>query len=285
MDVDALEGMIQQDLDAGARPFAVVATAGTVATGAVDAMDRIADVCRRFGLWLHVDAAYGGPAVLADDLRPQLEGIDRADSIAFDPHKWLYTPHSGGCIVARDMTHLAESFATTAAYLRDVKERSGTGQDISMLGPQLSRGFQAFKVWVSLLAHGTAAYGRRISHDAALARYMGDLVDERPGLERMADVPLSICCFRYVPPDLPGEPGDAVREEYLDRLNEHVMTDMWIDGRVFISNAVLRGRFVLRACIVNFRTEAEHVELVLDVAEELGARLDAELRPEALRGT
>jgi glutamate/tyrosine decarboxylase-like PLP-dependent enzyme len=114
---------------------------------------------------------------------------------------------------------------------------------------------------------------------------MGDLVRERPALELMADIPLSICCFRYVPTDLPGEPGNPTREEYLDRLNEHVMTDMWMDGRVFISNAVLRGRFVLRACIVNFRTEAEHVETVLDVAEELGAKLDAELRPAELRAS
>jgi glutamate/tyrosine decarboxylase-like PLP-dependent enzyme len=130
-----------------------------------------------------------------------------------------------------------------------------------------------------LLAHGRRAYARRISHDAELARYMGARVQERPDFELSAPVGLSICCFRYVPPDLP---EGAERAEYLNVLNERLMTDIHLDGRVFCSNAVLEGRFVLRACIVNFRTEAEDVDAVLDVAAELGAKLDAELRPDSL---
>jgi glutamate/tyrosine decarboxylase-like PLP-dependent enzyme len=149
-----------------------------------------------------------------------------------------------------------------------------------MLGPQFSRGFQALKIWVSLLAHGRRAYAARISHDAELARYTGRLVEAHPALELAAPVGLSICCFRYVPADLPERPG---REEYLDTLNERIMTEIQLDGRVFCSNAILGGRFTLRACIVNFRTEAEDVEAVVDVAVELGARLDRELRPGALK--
>jgi aromatic-L-amino-acid/L-tryptophan decarboxylase len=280
--VDALARMVEQDLADGLRPFAVVASAGTVATGAIDPLPEVADICRSHGLWFHVDAAYGGPAVLADDLRPLFAGIERADSIAFDPHKWLYTPHSGGCVVVRDVDHLRSAFDMEPSYIHEDRDRTGSGQDLGRLGPQFSRGFQAFKVWLSLLAHGRAAYARRISHDAELARYLGALVEERPDLELMAPVGLSICCFRYAPDDLAGSDAPA-RDAYLDALNERLMTELWLDGRVFLSNAVLGGRFCLRACIVNFRTEAEHVELVLDVVAEIGTRLDGELRPDALK--
>jgi aromatic-L-amino-acid/L-tryptophan decarboxylase len=280
MRVDALREAIGRDREAGIHPLAVVGTAGTVATGAIDPLEEVADLCAEEGLWFHVDGAYGGPAVLADDLQPLFAGIERADSIAFDPHKWLYTPHSGGCVLVREAGHLLLSFAAAAGYVHEDKERSGHGLDLGMLGPQFSRSFQALKVWVSLLAHGRAAYARRISHDAELARYMAGRVGQRPELELSAAVGLSICCFRFVPPDLPDGPG---REEYLNRLNQNLMTDIQLDGRAFCSNAVLDGSFVLRACIVNFRTEAEDVDALLDLAVELGGKLDAEERPASLR--
>ncbi len=279
---DALRAAIEADRAAGRRPFAVVASAGTVSTGAVDPLPEIADICAEQELWMHVDAAYGGPALLADDLRPSFSGIERADSVAFDPHKWLYTPLTGGCLVVRRMAALAESFDADASYIVQDKEYTQHGLDLGRHGPQFSRGFWALKVWVSLLAHGRRAYARRISHDAALARYMGARAEERPEFELAAPVGLSICCFRYVPPGLPeGEDRDA----YLDDLNHRLMTEIQLDGRVYISNAVLSERFVLRACIVNFRTEADDVDAVLDVAAELGAALDAELRPASLGGT
>lgn len=279
--LDALREAIARDRADGARPFAVVATAGTVATGAIDPLTAVADVCAEEGLWFHVDAAYGGPAAFTDDLRPLFEGIERADSIAFDPHKWLYTPLTGGCVLVRDMQALPDAFSYTASYTYQDKERTGRGVDGSQLGPQFSRGFWALKVWLSLLAHGRRAYVQRISHDAALARYLGRLAEERPDFELSCPVGLSICCFRYVPPGLPETEG---REEYLDLLNERVMTQAQQGGRVFFSNAVLHGRFVLRACIVNFRTEAEDLEAMLDIVAELGAALDAELRPDELGG-
>ena len=278
---DALRAAIDADRVAGRVPIAVVASAGTVATGAIDPIPEIAEICAEQDLWLHVDAAYGGPALLADDLRPSFTGIERADSIAFDPHKWLYTPLAGGCLVVRRMAVLAESFDADASYIVQDKEYTQHGLDLGRHGPQFSRSFWALKVWVSLLAHGRLAYARRISHDAALARYMGARAEERPEFELSAPVGLSICCFRYVPPDLPA--GDG-RDEYVDELNHRLMTEIQLDGRVYISNAVLGERFVLRACIVNFRTEADDVDAVLDVAAELGAALDAELRPAALGG-
>jgi aromatic-L-amino-acid decarboxylase len=271
---------IQDDIAQGARPIAIVASAGTVATGAIDPLQELADLGEEFDLWLHVDGAYGGPAVFADDLRPLFAGIERANSIAFDPHKWLYTPHSGGCVLMRDMQQLAESFTVHASYIYQDIEATGRGMDLAQMGPQFSRGFQALKVWVSLLAHGRAAYAQRISHDAALARYLDARATERPDFEVVAPTVLSICCFRYVPSGLPDGSG---RDEYLDELNERVMTELQLDGRAYCSNAVLKGRFVLRACIVNFRTEAAEIDRLLDVAAEIGARLDETMRPGGLR--
>jgi aromatic-L-amino-acid/L-tryptophan decarboxylase len=279
--MDALRDAIAADRASGMQPFAIVASAGTVATGAVDPLTEIADLCEAEGLWYHVDAAYGGPAMLADDLRPLFDGIDRADSIAFDPHKWMYTPQSGGCVLVRSMVHLKESFDVNPSYIHQDKEYTQAGIDLGLYGPQFSRGFWALKVWVSLLAHGRRAFAERISHDAALARYLAARADEREDFESCAPVPLSIACVRYVPPDLRGEGPE--REAYLSLLNERVMVEMQLDGRVYCSNAVLGDTFCLRACIVNFRTEADEMDALLDVAAELGAKLDGALRPETLR--
>ena len=285
MRVDALREAIGTDLAEGARPVVVVATAGTVATGAIDPLEEIADVCEEHGLWLHVDAAYGGIAALVPSLRPAFRGIGRADSIAFDPHKWLYIPPAAGAVVVRDPGRLSEAFDVHPSYTREDKELTGRGTDLMEYGPQFSRGFSALKVWVSLLAHGWSAYCRRIEHDVELARYLHRRVIERPEFEPMApEPPLSIACFRYVPEDLRDgrvSTRSTDRDAYLDRLNERLMSEIQMDGRVFPSNAVLDGRFVLRACIVNFRTEAAEIDRLLDVAAELGARLDAEMRTSA----
>jgi aromatic-L-amino-acid/L-tryptophan decarboxylase len=263
---DVLADLIERDLAGGVRPMAVVATAGTTGTGAIDPLEEIAEVCARHGIWLHVDACYGGAAVLADDLRPLLAGTERADSIAIDPHKWLSVPLPAGCVLMREPQRLLDSFSAEAGYIwQDQAARRSV--DIAHMGPDFSRGFTALKVWLSLLAHGRAGYGRRISHDAALARYLGELVEEHPDFELMTPVSLSICCFRYAPPALRGD------EPALNRLNERLMTALQADGRVYPSNAVLGGRFALRACVQSFRTEAEHIELLLAVAEEYGQRL------------
>jgi aromatic-L-amino-acid/L-tryptophan decarboxylase len=260
---DALAIAIERDRADGVRPLALVGTAGTTTTGSIDPLPALADLAEEHGLWFHVDAAYGGAAVLSDELRPLLDGIERADSLAVDPHKWLYTAQSAGCVLLRDFGHLSRSFHADASYIW-LDDAARHGIDYAMHGPQFSRGFAALKVWVSLLAHGRAAYGRRIAHDAALARYLGELVDEHPEFEPMCPPCLSICCFRYRPRDWAGT------EEELDRLNERLMTAIHVDGRVYCSNAVIDGRFGLRACIVNFRTEAPDVERLLAVAAELG---------------
>lgn len=270
MDVDALARAIARDRADGVRPAAVVATAGTSALGAIDPLPDIAELCRREGIWFHVDAAYGGAVRLSEKLSPLLAGIEAADSIAFDPHKWLYTPQSGGCLLVRDHAVLQRSFGADATFLRQDRELTGRGVDFGALGPNVSRGFWALKIWVSLLAHGRRAYARRIEHDVELAGYLHERAREHPAFEALSQS-LSITCFRYVP--------DGVDDPaYLDRLNERLMHEMQLDGRAFVSNAVLAEGYALRTCIVNYRAEAEDCDRVLDVAAELGARLDRELR-------
>lgn len=270
MRIDELEAAIARDREAGIHPLAVIGTAGTTAMGAIDPLPAIADVCAREGLWMHVDAAYGGGAILAPDLAPLFAGIERADSIALDPHKWLYTPIPGGCALFRDLTPAFDSFNIPASYTVEDRERSGSTFDFGSHGLEWSRGFYGFRLWVSLLAYGEDAYARRISHDAALARYLGELVERTDDLELTAPVSLSVCCFRYVP-------EEGCSDEYLDRLNERLMTEVQLGGRAYCSNAIVRGRFSLRACIVNHRTEAEHVERLLEVVREIGGRLHATL--------
>lgn len=269
--VDVLRHTIERDIKNGYKPIAAIATAGTVSIGAIDPIDAIADVCAEHGMWLHVDGAYGGVAALTDAMRPLFRGIDRADSVALDPHKWMYTPHSGGAVVVRDMQSLARAFAIDPSYVYDDKNETGHGSDLFSLGPQFSRGFHALKIWVSLLAHGWDAYERRIAHDAALARYLHARASGHAELESIGSTPaLSIACFRYAPRELQGRQESAA---YLNRLNELLMTALQHGGRVFPSNAVLNGQFVLRACIVNFRTEARDIDALIAETVQRGREL------------
>ncbi|HMA00904.1 MAG: pyridoxal phosphate-dependent decarboxylase family protein [Gemmatimonas sp.] len=268
---DALASAIARDLRNGHKPIAVIATAGTVSTGAIDPLEAIADICAAHGLWMHVDGAYGGIAALTDALRPLFRGIERADSVALDPHKWLYTPQSGGAIVVRDLRSLADAFAIEPSYVHEDKALTNRGVDLYALGPQFSRGFHALKIWVSLLAHGWAAYERRIAHDVEIARYLYHRAAANPLLETIGPEPtLSIACFRYVPRELRGDPS---AEPYLNQLNERLMAELQLGGRVYPSNAVVDGRFVLRACIVNFRTEAVDIDALIAQTLEIGASL------------
>jgi len=275
MNVPALRAAIEHDLEESSRPLAVVASAGTVGTGAIDPLNEIADICDEFDLWLHIDGAYGGSAALVSSLRPLFSGIERADSIGFDPHKWLYTPIAGAAILVRDRQHLADTFSVDAAYTWTDTDATGWGIDLYALSPHFTRGFAALKIWVSLLAHGWDAYERRIAHDVVLARYLYDQAQAHPELEVFGEPTLSIACFRYVPVDL-GDRSD--RELYLDQLNERILVDLQLEGPVFPSNAVIDGHFALRACIVNFRTEADTLDALIEASVEHGRRIDAELR-------
>ena len=268
MRIDDLERLVAEDVAAGVTPAAIVGTAGTTGTGAIDPLEALADVAQRVGAWFHVDAAYGGAVALSDELRPLLHGIERADSITFDAHKWLYAPVVAAALLVRDASLLSGSFSAHAAYVEQDREVADRGNDYGFEGLQLSRAFIALRVWIGLLAHGRTAYARRIEHDIALTSWLASRVVELPDLELACRPSLSICCFRYRPA---GIDDDA----YLDRLNDRVMTELQLDGRVFPSNASVHGRAVIRSCIVSYRTEATHLQQLLDLTREIGERIHA----------
>jgi glutamate/tyrosine decarboxylase-like PLP-dependent enzyme len=266
MRIDELERLLAADLAAGVVPAAVVATAGTTGTGAIDPLAEAAEVTHRHGAWFHVDAAYGGPIVLSDRLRPLLAGIEQADSITVDAHKWLYAPIVSAFILVRDQQSLNRSFSAHAAYVEQERGVVERGTDLGFEGLQLSRGFSALRVWVSLLAHGRATYARRIEHDVALTTWLAERINETSELELACQPSLSICCFRY-------RPAGVTDADYLDRLNMRVMTELQADGTVFPSNASVHGQTAIRSCIVNYRTEAKHLEQLLQLTLRIGKQV------------
>lgn len=263
VDVAAMRRAILDDVDAGDRPIAVVGSAGTVGTGAIDDLDELADLADEFDLWFHVDGAIGAVGAMADELAPRFTGIERADSIGLDPHKWLYVPIACGMLLVRDTADLARAFHVDASYTVEDKVRMGSGVDAYTMTPFFTRHGAALKLWWSLRAHGWGAYARRLAQDCVLARYLHDLAAAHPRLEPTSDPDLMITTFRYVPDD---DRDDAA----VDDLNQRIMERLQYSGRVYPSNAVIDDRFVLRACIVNFRSEAAHVEALVDLAVAAG---------------
>lgn len=262
MDMAALSGHIAADRRAGLRPFLVVGTAGSVSTGAVDPLGEIAALCRQEGLWFHVDGAYGAPAVLAPNAPRELEAMTDADSVAVDPHKWLYAPLEAGCAVVRDPAKLRGAFSYTPAYYHFDSADAAPPPNYYEYGPQNSRGFRALKVWLLLQQVGRQGYAERIAEDIRLSQRLFELAAAETELEAVTQA-LSITTFRYVPP---GADANAVTE--LNALNERILDDLQRSGRAYVSNAMIDGRFLLRACIVNFRTtEEDLMELVRAVVE------------------
>jgi glutamate/tyrosine decarboxylase-like PLP-dependent enzyme len=278
MDPAVLRARITADLEAGDRPIMVVGTAGTVSTGAIDPLGELAAVCREQRLWFHVDGAYGAPAVALPDAPEDLKALRLADSVAVDPHKWLYAPLEAGCVLVRDRRRLPEAFGYTPAYYHFDTEGEEPPINYYELGPQNSRGFRALKVWLGLRQAGRDGYVRMIDDDCRMAELLYRTAAGHPELEAVT-LGLSIATFRYVPPDLRGAIGAADAEEYLNSLNEQLLGRLKTGGRVFVTNAVLDGRFLLRACIVNFRTSDEDARTVPGIVASAGRALDAELRP------
>jgi glutamate/tyrosine decarboxylase-like PLP-dependent enzyme len=268
MDVAALRRQIEIDTADGDVPFMVVGTGGSVSTGAVDPLPEISRVCKEYGLWFHVDGAYGGFAAAVSESPEDLRELSAADSVAIDPHKWLYAPLEAGCALVRDADALRAAFAYHPPYYH-FEERATNYVDY---GPQNSRGFRALKVWLALQHAGADGYRRMIVDDMQLSRSMAELVSESPELELFTQA-LSITTFRYVPRQLrPGLGTDTVERE-LDALNRELLDRLQRGGEVFVSNAVIRGRYVLRACIVNFHTTAADIEAAVDVVVRVGRHL------------
>lgn len=267
-DVTAIRDAIVRDRADGLRPIAIVGSAGTVNTGAIDPLDALADLAEEQGLWLHIDGAYGAPAAATDLVGDRFRGLGRADSIALDPHKWLSVPFAAGCVMVRDYAHLRAAFSAVPDYLRDgVQEGPG---DAMEHGVALSRPFRALKVWMTFQVYGADRLRDEIAANITTMRHLGDLVDEAPDLERLNEVTLSVCCFRYRP--------DGVDDEAtLDAINRRLVAALDRDGRVFISGTRVDGRECLRACSVNHRTQQEHVGTAVAVVRELGARVTGEV--------
>lgn len=279
MRVAALRTAIEADLAAGDRPFMVVGTGGSVSTGAVDPLPQVRALCDDFDLWMHVDGAYGAFAAAAANAPDDLRGLALADSVALDPHKWLYAPLEAGCTLVRDPNALMAAFSYRPEYYHFDQDEA---VNFFERGIQNSRGFRALKVWLQLRQVGRAAYARMVEEDIDLARYFHAIAESRDELEAFG-TQLSITTYRYVPKDLVARAGEADVRAYLNELNRSVQTRMERGGEAFVSNAVLGEVYALRMCVVNFRTTTEDVVALADISERLGREADAELRPGALR--
>ncbi len=273
MDVDELRRQIEADAASGDVPCMVIGTAGSVGTGAVDPLPGIAAICREYGLWFHVDGAYGGFAAAVHDAPDDLRGMSAADSVAVDPHKWLYAPLEAGCALVRDADALRNAFAYHPPYYH-FEERAANYVDY---GPQNSRGFRALKVWLAMKHAGAAGYRQMIADDIHLSRAMAEAVKRHPELQLFTQA-LSITTFRFVPEDQRKGVGDDEVERHLDALNRELLDRLQRGGETFVSNAVVGGRYVLRACIVNFHTTLADVEAVPEIVARIGRRVDADLR-------
>ncbi|MEP6688391.1 MAG: aminotransferase class V-fold PLP-dependent enzyme [Gemmatimonadales bacterium] len=273
---DVLRSYVAEDLARGDRPMLVVGTAGSVSTGAVDPLRELSTICRDHGLWFHVDGAYGAPAAVLPDAPEDLRALGLADSLAVDPHKWLYAPLEAGCVLVREPQHLSQAFGYHPEYYRF--ETGGEEPPINYHehGLQNSRGFRALKVWLGLRQAGRDGYAQMIGDDCRLAAALHANVGRHPELEA-ATLGLSIATFRYVPRDL--RDAGAKAEDYLNGLNETLLARLKLGGEVFVTNAVVDGRFLLRACIVNFRTSDADVVQIPELVASVGRAVDAELRP------
>jgi glutamate/tyrosine decarboxylase-like PLP-dependent enzyme len=266
MRTDQLVTRIEEDQSHGFRPFCVVGSAGTVNTGVVDPLNEIADVAREFDLWMHVDGAYGAPGAMDPRKTELFAGLERADSVSLDPHKWLYVPVDAGCLLFRNAA-TAAVFTEDADYIK----LHGHADDAAFAywdyGVELSRRFRALKVWLTLGYYGANRIAHAVAEDIALAGYMGELVENAEDFELLAPVELSICCFRYVPREFKGD------DDQLNTLNEEIMGVVQKGGRAYLSNATVNGKFALRACVTNFRTTKADVALTIDVVRAAGKTL------------
>jgi glutamate/tyrosine decarboxylase-like PLP-dependent enzyme len=274
MDVAALRRQIDADTAAGETPLLVVGTAGSVSTGAIDPLREIGALCKEYGIWFHVDGAYGGFAAALPEAPDDLHGLSLADSVAVDPHKWLYAPLEAGCALVRDQDALRAAFAYHPPYYH-FEEQATNYVDY---GPQNSRGFRALKVWLAMRQVGATGYRRMIADDIRLSQAMAEAVGRHAELE-LTTQGLSITTFRYVPRDLRSQVGEPAVEPHLDALNRELLDRLQRGGEAFVSNAVVGGRYLLRACIVNFHTARADVEALPEIVARIGRTIDAALRP------
>jgi glutamate/tyrosine decarboxylase-like PLP-dependent enzyme len=266
IDLDALRDALAADKAAGRRPICIVGNAGTVNTGATDDLRALATMCRDENLWFHVDGAFGALAALVPDLRPIVAGLEHADSVAFDLHKWLYMPYEVGCTLVRDQKAHRATFNVTPAYLASFDRGIAAGGfPFAERGVQLSRGFRALKVWMSFKTHGLDTFAQLIHQNVRQAHYLAGLVTKHPRLELLAPAPLNVVCFRYVVP--------GIADETLNDLNKEILLRIQESGLAIPSQTTLHGKFAIRVAITNHRSRREDFDLLVRAVAETGAAL------------
>ncbi len=270
MRLDVLESQLRADRSAGKLPFLVVGTCGTVGTGAVDPLPAIAEIAKREMLWFHVDGAYGAPAAALPEADDDIRGLSLADSVALDPHKWLYAPLEAACTLVSNASHLADAFSFRPPYYRFETDDDDPRVNFYEYGVQNSRGFRALKVWLALRTVGRSGYIEMFRDDIALAKRLHEAADAHPELEAFT-CKLSITTFRYRPRDR------EVTAAYLNELNETLLLRLQAGGEIYVSNAVIDDRVLLRSCVVNFRTTAQDIDSVVDCVVRVGREVDADL--------
>lgn len=278
MDVQDLERVLDEDMAKGDVPFCVVAQVGSINVGAVDPLEDIAKICRERELWFHADGACGALGAMLPDKKPLFRGLEKADSVTLDPHKWLYIPYECGCVLVRNPEKLRRAFSMTAPYLRGTLPDEYTGLDYHEYGPQMSRGFRALKVWMSLKHYGAEGYRRLLGQNVRCVEYLDKLVRESSDFEALHAPMLFIYSFRYAPEELRGnmdESNEAVEEmnAYLDRLNQQIANEIQLSGVAFIMTSKVRDRVVLRLSICSHRTTLNDIDTVFAKISELGESL------------
>lgn len=274
MDTGRLEQAIKDDLENGFKPIMVVGAAGDVSTGVVDDLRAIASVCKKYDLWFHVDGAYGIPAAAVPGQKQLFEGITEADSIALDPHKWWYSPLEAGCTLVKDPRHLTDTYSTHPEYYNFGGDEENPAHNFYEYGLQNSRGFRALKVWLALQQAGRSGYVQMIGEDIELSRYMFEKAREHPELEALTQN-LSITTLRYIPSDLK---NSSSHETYLNTLNETLLNRLQSGGELFLSNAVVDGKYCLRGCIVNFRTSKKDIDEMTEIIAREGKKVHQTLQ-------
>jgi glutamate/tyrosine decarboxylase-like PLP-dependent enzyme len=275
MSITELEMQIKEDLENGYLPFMVVGTAGSVALGVVDPLQDIYNICKEFDLWFHVDGAYGAFAAALPDPPDDIKSLQLADSIALDPHKWLYSPLEAGCIILKKPEYLIDTFSYHPPYYR-FEEDDKDAINYYELGFQNSRGFRALKVWLGLRQAGKDGYVQMISDDIKLAKHLYNLVDSETELQAFTNN-LSVTTFRYVPSNLQLTNNNA--EDYLNELNQELLDRLQNSGEAYLSNAIINDKFLLRACVVNFRTTISDIETLPKIVIRIGKEIDSVNRP------
>jgi glutamate/tyrosine decarboxylase-like PLP-dependent enzyme len=282
MRVDALVRQIAADRADGWTPAVVVGTAGSVSTGAIDPLPELAALCAAESMWFHVDGAYGAPAAVLDDAPASLRAMELADSVAVDPHKWLYAPLEAGCALVKNRDALHHAFSFHPPYYLFDGDAEDPPTNFHEWGPQNSRGFRALKVWLTMRQVGRRGYVTMIGDDISLARELHRLAAADGELEALTQA-LSITTFRYVPTDLRERRHDKETGEYLNQLNTALLAKLQEEGTVYLSNAVIGPVFALRACIVNFRTTSKDIQMLIDATLAAGRSIDMKLRAAAAR--